>query len=101
MKKIQIFDPSLCCSTGVCGAEVDNNLVTFASDIDWAKRQNIVIERFSLAQQPLVFVETEIVGEHLRVHGTKSLPITLVGGQIVLSGRYPTRDELTAYANTF
>lgn len=100
MKKIQIFDPSLCCSTGVCGAEVDNKLVTFASDVDWAKKQNITIERFNLAQQPLAFVETKIVGDYLRQHGTKSLPITIVDDQILLSGRYPTRDELATYANT-
>ena len=38
MKKIEIFDPALCCSTGVCGVDVDQSLVTFAADVDWAKQ---------------------------------------------------------------
>ncbi|MBP6860760.1 MAG: arsenic metallochaperone ArsD family protein [Neisseriaceae bacterium] len=69
-EKIQLFDPFLCCSSGVCGAEVDNKLVTFASDVDWAKKQNITIKRFNLAQQPLAFIETKIAGDYTQQHGT-------------------------------
>lgn len=32
---IEIFEPALCCSTGVCGPEVDESLVRFAADVDW------------------------------------------------------------------
>ena len=39
MSTIQIFDPALCCSSGVCGTDVDQNLVNFSADADWA-RQN-------------------------------------------------------------
>ncbi len=38
MKTLQVFDPALCCSTGVCGVEVDQALVGFAADVDWAKQ---------------------------------------------------------------
>ena len=50
MKTIQIFDPALCCSSGVCGADVDQALVSAAADIDWARQQGARIERFNLAQ---------------------------------------------------
>jgi hypothetical protein len=33
-KSIQVFDPALCCSTGVCGVNVDQALVTFSADAD-------------------------------------------------------------------
>jgi hypothetical protein len=56
MTSIQVFDPALCCSTGVCGVEVDQQLVGFSADVDWAKQNGAQIERFNLAQQPLAFL---------------------------------------------
>lgn len=61
MPNIQIFDPALCCNTGVCGVEVDQNLVNFAADVDWAKQNGAQVERFNLAQQPLAFAENPTV----------------------------------------
>ncbi|MFG8090752.1 arsenic metallochaperone ArsD family protein, partial [Pseudomonas aeruginosa] len=52
MHLIQIYDPALCCSTGVCGVEVDQSLVTFASDVEWAIRQGANVQRFNLAHEP-------------------------------------------------
>ena len=46
MNHIQIYDPALCCSSGVCGADVDQALVSAAADIDWARQQGARIERF-------------------------------------------------------
>ena len=51
MSTIQIFDPALCCSSGVCGQDVDAHLVQAAANIDWGKGQGAQIERFNLAQQ--------------------------------------------------
>ena len=51
MANIQIFDPALCCSTGVCGVDIDQALVSFAADVDWAKQNGVQIERFNLARQ--------------------------------------------------
>jgi hypothetical protein len=50
--KFQIFDPPMCCSTGLCGPGVDPALVTFSADLDWLKRQGIDVERCNLSQQP-------------------------------------------------
>ena len=47
MSLIQVFDPAMCCNTGVCGTEVDQQLVTFAADVDWAKQNGAQIERFA------------------------------------------------------
>lgn len=97
MKKIQIFDPALCCSSGVCGVEVDQALVGFAADVDWAKQNGAQIERFNLAQQPMVFAENAAVKGMLERSGESALPVTLVDGELALAGRYPTRDELTRW----
>lgn len=98
MKSIQVFDPALCCSSGVCGVEVDQALVTFAADIDWARQAGAQIERFNLAQQPMAFAETPAVKTFLELSGQEGLPLTLVDGQIALAGRYPSRDDLARWA---
>ncbi|MGY3949555.1 arsenical resistance operon transcriptional repressor ArsD [Aeromonas allosaccharophila] len=98
MRLIQVFDPALCCSSGVCGAEVDQALVTFAGDAEWIKQQGASLFRFNLAQQPLVFAETPAVASFLELSGEEGLPVTLVDGQVVLTGRYPSRAELMRYA---
>ncbi|KMK94579.1 arsenite efflux transporter metallochaperone ArsD [Aeromonas dhakensis] len=98
MSVIQIFDPALCCASGVCGTEVDQALVTFAADLAWAREQGVAIERFNLAQQPLQFAETPAVSAFLTHAGEEGLPLVLVEGQVVLTGRYPSRGELARYA---
>ena len=98
MKTIQVFDPALCCSSGVCGVEVDQALVGFSADVDWAKQNGALIERFNLAQQPMAFADNAAVKGLLERSGEGALPVTLVDGEVALAGRYPTRDELTRWA---
>ncbi len=98
MTTIQIFDPVLCCSTGVCGVEADQALINFAADLDWAKQNGARIERFNLAQQPLVFAENATVKGFLERSGQEALPVILVDGDIALAGRYPNRAELARWA---
>jgi hypothetical protein len=98
MKTIQIFDPALCCSTGVCGVEADQALVSFAADVDWAKQNGAKIERFNLAREPMAFAENATVKGFLERSGQEALPVILVDGDIALAGRYPNRAELARWA---
>lgn len=98
MKTIQIYDPALCCSTGVCGVEVDQTLVGFAADFEWAKAEGALIERFNLAQQPMAFAENTAVRSFLERSGAEALPLVLVDGEVAMSGRYPHRGELADWA---
>ena len=98
MASIHVFDPSLCCSSGVCGVDVDQALVTFAADVEWAKTQGASVDRFNLAQQPLAFAQNEIVKGVLERAGQEALPLILVDGEIALAGRYPKRSELARWA---
>ncbi|TRW95401.1 arsenite efflux transporter metallochaperone ArsD [Candidatus Methylobacter oryzae] len=98
MKIIQVFDPALCCSTGVCGVDVDQQLVDFSADVDWAKQQGAQIERFNLAQQPMAFAERAVVKSFLERSGAEALPLILVDGEVALAGRYPSRAELSRWA---
>ncbi len=99
MHTIQIFDPPLCCSSGVCGTEVDQALVDFAAAVAWAKRNGAHIERFNLAQEPLAFTQNPTVAAFLARSGAEALPLVLLNGQITLAGRYPHRGELARWAD--
>lgn len=97
MKTVQVFDPALCCSSGVCGVDVDQQLVNFAADVAWAKENGGQIERFNLAQQPMAFAENAQVKALLERSGESALPITLVDGEVAFAGRYPSRDDLARW----
>ena len=94
MNKVEVFDPPMCCSTGVCGPSVDPALVTFATDLQWLANQRIAVERYNLAQQPQAFAASEVVKTALRQFGNECLPLILLNGAAISRGRYPTRDEL-------
>ncbi|MFZ2123111.1 MAG: arsenite efflux transporter metallochaperone ArsD [Rhodoferax sp.] len=100
MKKIQVFDPALCCSSGVCGTEVDQALVSFAADLDWARQNGLLVERFNLAQQPMAFADNAAVKGLLARSGESALPITLVDGEVAFAGRYPVREDLARWLDT-
>ena len=98
MKRLEIYDPAMCCSSGVCGPSVDPALVQFASDFLWVAGQGVHVERYNLAQQPQAYAASEIVRTALKERGNACLPLILVNGAIVSQGRYPTREELAKLA---
>ncbi len=98
MADIQIFEQGLCCGTGICGVDVDQDLVTVSADLDWLRSEGAVAARFNLAQEPAAFAENEIARGFLFTAGQAGLPITLVDGATMLTGRYPNRVELASWA---
>lgn len=96
MKTVQVYDKPMCCSTGVCGPEVDPVLPQFAADLDWFKSQGHNVERYNLAQQPQAFIENKAIHQVLSTDGTDSLPVVVIDGEIVSRKVYPTRDALSA-----
>lgn len=96
MTRLTVFDPAMCCSTGVCGPSVDPALVRFAADLDWIATQGVEVQRFNLAQQPQEFVARPEVTEALQDRGEAALPLIMVDDQPVSSGIYPAREDLAA-----
>ena len=94
---IRVFDPAMCCSTGVCGPGVDPELARFAADLDWLKSQGVVVERYNLSQQPAAFAETPAVKEALG-RGVEVLPLVVIDNRIAVEGKYPSRETLAALA---
>lgn len=90
---LEIYDPALCCSTGVCGVDVDPVLVQFAADLKWVAEQGVEVRRYNLAQQPQDFAANAAVLKAMET-GVDCLPIAVVDGQIVATGTYLTRAQL-------
>ncbi len=95
--RINVFDPALCCSTGVCGADVDPELVRFAALVDKLKQQGVDIQRHNLAHEPLAFVEDESVRNAL-AEDNHCLPIVMVDGEVISKGAYPADEALLSRA---
>lgn len=92
--RIEVFDPAMCCSTGVCGPTVDPELVRFARDVAWFSQHDIEVVRHNLGQEPGAFVENAAVLAELQSKGPECLPIVYVDGVQVPGSGYPTRDQL-------
>ena len=93
MKKMVIYDPAMCCPTGVCGPSVDKNLLRVAILLNRLEKRGIKVERHNLSDNPQAFIDNSEVNKLLMDQGIDVLPITMVDGQIVKTGEYPTNEE--------
>ncbi len=98
MKTLTIFDPAMCCSTGICGPEIDQKLIDFAADLDWLKSEGIEVKRINLSQEPALFADNEQVKTILQESGVEGLPIILADNEMQSSGQYPDRVKLAQMA---
>ena len=96
--KMEIFDPPMCCSSGVCGPKVDKKLVEFSAALAWLRTQGVDVQRHNPAQQYEAFVANAKVVQTINEQGTGCLPLILVDGEIVSRGAYPQKSELAAWA---
>lgn len=97
MKNVKVYDKPMCCSTGVCGPDVDPVLPQFAADLDWLKSQGHRVERYNLAQQPQAFIENESIHQLLSTEGTDCLPVVVINGKIASRKDYPSRATLSSW----
>ena len=86
----------MCCSTGVCGPQVDPLLPKFAADLAWLKDQGVTVERYNLSQDLQVFVSHTDVKDALAEGVEHALPLVRVDGRIMTKGVYPTREQLAS-----
>ena len=93
MKTLQVYDPPMCCSTGLCGNDIDPALVSFAALLKQLAEAGVKVERYNLGQQPMAFVQNPAVKALLDREGVESLPVIFQDGAEQLKGRYPTEAE--------
>lgn len=93
MKKMIIFDPAMCCSTGVCGPSVNKELLRVSTVLNTLKNKGVLVERYNLTSNPQAFIDNKEINAILNVKGVDTLPVTMVDGIVVKEGKYPTNEE--------
>lgn len=99
MKKMQIFEPAMCCSTGLCGVGVDPELLRISTVLNTMEKNGVKVERFNLTNAPGEFVTNKVVNNFINEKGVDELPLTVLDNEIVITGRYPQNDEFVKLLN--
>ena len=96
MKVLKIYDPAMCCPTGVCGTEVDTKLVQLANFLTSLDKEKFEIHRFGLSSEPSEYVTNEEVTRILKEEGVDSLPLIFIDDELVFSKDYPSVPALSS-----
>jgi len=97
--RVEIFDPPLCCPTGLCGPTIDPVLLDVNEMVLKLKGQGVAVERYLMTTQPQAFLNNAEVYRLVRERQLAALPITVVNGRVIKSGAYPTLAEVRAALN--
>jgi hypothetical protein len=98
MSKIEIFDPAMCCSTGVCGPSINKELLRVAATINNMIKNGVDVTRHNLSSEPQAFIDNKKINEYLNSNGADVLPITFLDGEVVKIKEYPTNDEFAKWS---
>jgi len=94
MKTLKIYDPAMCCSTGVCGTDVDTELVQLASYLKNLDRSAVKVERHNLSQEPQAYTSGPVAAA-LKEKGAEALPFVMVDDEVITAGAYPDLGRLS------
>lgn len=97
MKKMSIYEPAMCCPTGICGVGVDPELLRISTVLNSLKKKGVEVERFNLTSAPMKFMTNQTINKLINEKGVDELPCTVIGEEIVITGRYPTNEELAQF----
>ena len=98
MKKLEIFEPAMCCSTGVCGPSVDKELLRISLVFNKLEKDNdLTVNRFNLSSSPQEFMDNKVINKIINTNGVDDLPVTVVDGEVVKTKEYPSNDELAEW----
>ena len=94
--QVRVFDPEMCCASGVCGPVPDPALIGFQQVVERLKAEGGDVQRYQLSRQPQAFVGMPPVYQLLLQRGPSALPVVTVDGQVVSVGSYPSYAQLKA-----
>ncbi len=97
MSKLVIYDPAMCCPSGMCGVSVDPEIVRIATTLHAFRKHGVEVKRYNLTSNPMEFMTQQEVNKHLNEKGVDCLPITLLDNRVVMVGKYPNNQEMCEY----
>ena len=98
MTQLKLYEEAMCCSTGVCGPNPDDELVELSAALDQLEDEfeAAEISRANMQHNIDQFLNTEEIYDLVQENGPEILPITTVDGEIVAKEEYLSYDELAA-----
>lgn len=94
--RVEIFDPVMCCPTGLCGPAPDRTLIAVNEMVRTLQREGVSVARYQMLSHPEAFHSRPEVNRLLLERRLRALPITLVDGRVLKVGAYPSLDEVRA-----
>lgn len=99
MKTMKIYEPAMCCSTGLCGVGVDPELLRISTVLSTLQKNGVHVDRFNLSNAPQEFVTNITVNNYINESGVDGLPVVVIDDEIAITGRYPSNDEFINLLN--
>lgn len=96
---IEIFDPPMCCPTGLCGPTLDQTLLDVDEMVLDLQAEGLRVERYQMTSDPQAFLRNAEVMTLVRERQMDALPITVVRSTILKVGAYPAPPEVRAALN--
>ena len=97
MIELTLYEEAMCCSTGVCGPDPDDELVEVSAALDQLEDEfDVGVSRANMQHNIDQFLETQRIYDMVQEHGPSILPITVVDGDIVAKSEYLSYDELAS-----
>lgn len=93
MKKMSIYEPAMCCETGICGVGVDPELIRISTVLNALKKNGVEVKRYNLSNAPMEFVNNKTINRFINEKGVDGLPVVMLDDAIIITSRYPTNDE--------
>lgn len=97
MKTMSLYEPAMCCETGICGVSVDPDLLRISTVFHNLQRNGITAARFNLSSAPQAFIANTTINQLINSEGVEALPATVIDGKVVKTKAYPTNDEITRW----
>lgn len=94
---VEIFDPPMCCPTGLCGPSIDQQLLDVSEMLHQLGVDGLRVERYQMTTHPGKFTANPEVMQLIREKQMAALPITIFRGEIVAVGYYPKLSDVQSY----
>ena len=96
---VELFDPPMCCPTGLCGPTLDQTLLDVNEMVLALQAEGVRVERYQMTSHPNAFLGNAEVMSLVRERQMEALPITVVRGRVLKFGAYPALAEVQAALN--
>ena len=96
---VEIFDPPMCCPTGICGPTIDQTLLDLNEMVMALQAQGVSVARYQMTSHPNAFLSNSDVMKLVREQQMAALPITAVHGKVIKTQAFPSLAEVEAHLN--